>query len=76
MLFKASLKPREKHWLLAGSIMFRQIGIPPNMDLSFEYPAPQSKLNSSKVRLRNTTETLVLEPTFVPGFKYAICLNC
>ena len=43
---KASLKPREKHWLLAGGIMFRQIGIPPNMVLSFRLELPKSYLSS------------------------------
>lgn len=43
---KASLKPREKHRLLAGGIMFRQIGIPPNMVLSFRLELPKSYLSS------------------------------
>ena len=59
---KASLKPREKHWQLASGIIFRQkpirgfqplmsfwfrqIGIPPNMVLSFRLELPKSYLSS------------------------------
>lgn len=46
VLGKARLKPREKHWLLAGGIMFRQIGIPPSMVLSFRLELPKSYLSS------------------------------
>ena len=43
---KASLKPREKHWQVASGIIFRQIGIPPNMVLSFRLELSKSYLSN------------------------------